>query len=329
MSGRDQGGGIDAVMAAAGNHNRRAALASVVVAILLLTLKGWASWQTGSVAMLGSLADTALDLFASLVTLFGVIYAAQPADREHRFGHGKAEALAALFQVMLVTVSALWIGWRSVERLMNGAVTAEAEAGIAVSLVALALTFALLFYQRRIIARTGSVAIGADHLHYQSDLLLNGAVIAALALDQYAGIGWADPLFGFAIALWLLVGAWRSASRSIDQLMDREWPEDRREKLLLLAQTHPKLKGIHDLRTRTSGNRHFVQFHIWVDPDMTVRQAHKVMDEVEAVLMEEFPGVEFLMHTDPEGHIDEGVPPDPVAVAVVEGDIPEKPGQSA
>ncbi len=290
--------------------NRRAAIASVTAALLLLLLKAWASRETGSVAMLGSLADTALDLFASFVTLFGVIYAAQPADRNHRFGHGKAEALAALFQVVLVAGSALAIGWRA---LMSGGTTAEAEAGIAVSVIAIVVTFALLLYQRSILRRTGSVAIGADHLHYQSDLALNGAVIAALMLDQYAGFGWADPLFGFAIALWLLVGAWRSASVSIDQLMDREWPEEKRKKLLDLVRTHPRMIGVHDLRTRTSGNQDFVQFHIWVDPQMTVRQAHDVMDEIEAIVLGEFPDTDIIIHTDPQGHVDEGVPPDPLA----------------
>ena len=282
--------------------NRRAAIASVSVAVLLVVLKSWATWSTGSVAMLGSLADTALDLFASLVTLFSVIYAAQPADHDHRFGHGKAEALAGLFQVVLVTLSALAIGYRSVVRLMAGETTAQAENGIIVSVIAIAVTLALLAYQKRVIAQTGSVAIGADHLHYQSDLLLNGAVIAALALDQYLGLGWADPVFGFMIAAWLLYGAYRAAAASVDQLMDREWPADQRARLEELANTHPKLHGIHDVRTRSSGSHDFVQFHIWVDPAMTVAAAHDVMDEVEEIVLAQFPGVEVLIHPDPAGH---------------------------
>ena len=282
-----------------------AALASVAMALFLLALKGFAAWRTGSVAMLGSLADTGLDLLASLVTLYGVRLAATPADHDHRFGHGKAEALAALFQVGLITLSAAVIGWRAVVRLGADQPTAAGELGIGVSLVAIAATFALIAYQRRVVARTGSVAIRADSVHYQSDLLLNLSVIAALVLDQYLGFTGADPVFGIAIALWLAWGAFRASSHAIDQLMDKEWPEAKRERFLALAADHPELKGIHDFRTRRSGSRDFAQFHMYVAPSMTVAQAHDVMDEVEAAIAVEFPDVEVLIHLDPEGHVDQ------------------------
>jgi ferrous-iron efflux pump FieF len=303
-----------------GALSARAAIASVSVAVFLLVLKGHAAGATGSVAMLGSLADTALDLLASLITLWGVRYAAAPADHDHRFGHGKAEALAALAQVALIAFSSFGIGWRAVDRLIHGQAAVQAEHGIAVSLVAIAATLLLLWYQRRVIARTGSVAIEADHVHYQSDLLLNLAVIAALALDQYAGLAGADPLFGIAIALWLLWGAWRASSRAVDQLMDKEWPEEKRRQFVEVAARHPALRGIHDLRTRSSGSRDFVQFHVWVDPDMTVADAHEVMDEVEHWLEREFPGTEILIHLDPEGQVDE--PGNPLA----ETDLTRSPG---
>jgi ferrous-iron efflux pump FieF len=283
---------------------RNAALASVSVALLLIALKGYAAWRTDSVAMLGSLADSGLDLIASLVTLYGVHLAAQPADWDHRFGHGKAEAIAALFQVVLITISAIGIATRAIDRLLHGAPTADAEYGIGVSLIALVATLLLISYQRRVIRATGSVAINADNVHYQSDLLLNGSVIAALVLDQYLGLPGADPLFGIAIALWLAWGAYRASNQAIDQLMDREWPEEKRQQFLRVASQHPQLKGIHDLRTRTSGMKDFVQFHVWVAPAMTVREAHRVMDEIEAKLELEFPGVEVLIHPDPEGHVD-------------------------
>ncbi|PSJ37602.1 cation diffusion facilitator family transporter [Allosphingosinicella deserti] len=293
------------------NLAKRAAVASVSVALFLLLLKAFAAWTTGSVAMLGSLADTALDVIASLITLYGVRVAAAPADEGHRFGHGKAEALAALGQVALITASAIGIAWRAVDRLIAGTVTADAEYGIGVSLLAIATTLALLSYQRRVIARTGSVAIEADHVHYQSDLLLNASVIAALVVDQYLGLSGADPLFGIVIALWLLFGAWRASARAIDQLMDREWPEEKRRRFIEAASRHPELKGMHDLRTRTSGAHDFVQFHVWVDPEMTVAEAHRVMDEVEHKLEEEFPGCEILIHVDPEGQVDQ--PGNPLA----------------
>lgn len=283
---------------------RNAAVASVAVALLLIALKGYAAWATHSVAMLGSLADSGLDLIASLVTLYGVRVAATPADSDHRFGHGKAEAIAALFQVVLISISAIGIAWRAIDRMIHGATTANAEYGVGVSVIAILATLLLVAYQRRIIRATGSVAITADNVHYQSDLLLNGAVIAALLLDQYAGLSGADPLFGIGIALWLAWGAYRASHQAIDQLMDREWPEERRQTFLRAASQHPELKGIHDLRTRTSGMKDFVQFHVWVAPTMTVRDAHRVMDEIETKLASQFPGVEILIHPDPEGHID-------------------------
>lgn len=290
-----------------GSLTTKAAFASVGAAFFLLVIKIIAAAQTGSVALLGSLADTGLDLVASLVTLFAVRYAMQPADNEHRFGHGKAEALSALFQVALIAMSALVIGVRAIDRLRNGASTSQPEYGIAVSLIAIAVTLGLLAYQRFVIKRTGSVAIGADHMHYQTDLLLNVAVILALILDNFLRIKGADALFGIAIAIWLLWGAWRAASLAIDHLMDREWPAEKRDRFLAVAASHPELKGIHDMRTRSSGSDEFVQFHAWVDPNMTVLEAHRVMDEVEAKLMIEFPGVEVLIHPDPEGHSDEEI----------------------
>ena len=282
----------------------RAALASVTVALLLLGLKAYAAYQTGSMAMLGSLADTGLDLIASLVTLAGVRIAALPADSDHRFGHGKAEALVALFQIVLITVSAGWIAYRSGQRLINGAETGAADLGIGVSVIAMVATLMLITYQRHVVTRTKSVAIATDRVHYQSDLLLNGSVIAALVLDQYAGLVGADAVFGLLIAAWLLIGAWRSSSRAIDQLMDREWPEAERTAFLAAAADYPELAGLHDLRTRTSGSNHFVQFHVWVPGDWTVRDAHDRLDAVEEALQARFPATEILIHLDPHGHTD-------------------------
>lgn len=285
--------------------NRSAAAASISVATLLIVLKSWAAWSTDSTAMLGSLADTALDLFASLAMLIGVWVAAQPADDNHRFGHGKAEALAAMFQVVLISISALGLAIRSVQQFTAGERTEAAAEGIGVSLVSIAVTLALLAWQRHVIRRTGSLAISTDHVHYKSDVFLNLAVIAALALDQYAGITGADAAFGLLIAVWLAWSGWLASHAAIEQLMDKEWPKEKKQRLLELLAHHPALHGVHDLRTRTSGNQDFVQFHVWVDPKMSVRDAHKVMDDIEDLLHAEFPDVEILIHADPDGLVDE------------------------
>jgi ferrous-iron efflux pump FieF len=279
-------------------------MASVSVATLLLAAKGVAAYRTGSVAMLGSVADTGLDLLASLVTLYGVRVAATPADNDHRFGHGKAEALAALFQVMVISASAAAIGWEAIDRIGHPAPTAAAEYGIGASILAIVLTGVLIAYQRRVIAGTGSVAITADSIHYSSDLLLNSAVIVALLLDQWFGVHGADPLFGVLIALWLAYGAWRAANHAIDQLMDKEWPEEERDRLIALAAEHPELRGLHDIRTRRSGNRDFAQFHMYVDPEMPVAAAHLAMDEVEERIKAAFPNAEVMIHLDPGWRLD-------------------------
>ncbi len=282
----------------------RAAIASVIAALLLGGLKGYAAWTTGSVAMLASLSDSLLDLIASLVTLAGVRIAAQPADANHRFGHGKAEALAALFQVVLISASATFIAVRAVERLASGDVAADPEAGIIVSVIAIVVTLALTAYQARAIAASGSIAIRTDRLHYQSDLLLNAGVIAALVLESVLRLHGADPLFGIGIALWLLWGAWHAAIDAIGQLMDREWPEEKRRAFIACAASIRGFESLHDLRTRTSGSQDFAQFHIHVPASMSVAQAHDVVEALELRLEAEFPGTEILIHVDPEGQVD-------------------------
>jgi len=287
-----------------GRLTARAAFASSAMAITLIVMKTYAAVKTSSMAMLGSLADSGLDLVASLIVLLAVRIAAQPADHEHRFGHGKAEALAALVQVILISFSAMFIAFRSTQRLINGAETGQAELGIGVSVIAMALTIALITYQRHVVKRTGSLAIGTDRLHYSSDLLLNGSVIAALVLDQVAGLKGSDAVFGILIALWLLWGAWSASSHALNQLMDREWPDERREQFLAAAREYPELAGLHDFRTRSSGTNYFAQFHVWVPANWTVKEAHDRLDRAEEELQKRFPDTEILIHVDPEGQTD-------------------------
>lgn len=288
-----------------GTLTRSAALASIATALLLVGLKLWATSRTGSSAMLGSLADTALDLVAALATLIAVTIAARPPDRDHRFGHGKAEALSAMFQVILIALAAAAIGFRSGLALVAGERAEAADEGIVVSLIAIAATLALVAWQRHVLSRTRSVAIRADSVHYQSDLLLNLAVIAALVLDQYLGVTGADPLFGLGIAGWLAWNAWGTARQAVDLLMDREWPEDRRAQLIAIAAQHPELASLHDLRTRTSGTLDFAQFHVDLPGTLSVAAAHDIIERVEADILEQFPQLELLIHIDTAGHVDE------------------------
>ncbi|MBZ6379719.1 divalent metal cation transporter FieF [Pacificimonas flava] len=284
---------------------RRAALASVAAAILLAGAKIWAVAATGSISMLGSLADTGLDLLASLITLFAVRVAAEPADQEHRFGHGKAEAVAALIQTVLIVISGLYIALQGLLRLLEGGGVADPEYGVVVSVFALMVTAALVLYQRSVIARTESIAIQTDSLHYQSDLLLNLAVISALLIEGLSRFTGADAVFGLGIAAWLLWNAYRAGRRAVDMLMDREWPELKRQQLLNLVSQLPDVDGVHDLRTRRAGHQDFVQFHIWVDPELSVASAHDIAERAEIAVRERFPAAEVLIHVDPRGHLDD------------------------
>ena len=284
---------------------RSAAIASVATAVTLLAIKAWAAQASGSSAMLASFGDTVLDLVASLATLFAVRYASQPADAEHRFGHGKAEALAAMMQVMLVTVAATAIAGSSILELASGATVSSPAPAVAASLAAIVLTLGLVAWQGFVVRRTGSVAIKADSLHYRADLMLNGAVIVALAAQSLLSVAWLDPLFGLAIATWLGKGAWEAAGEAVDHLLDREWDDERRARLIAVVAQHDGVSNLHDLRTRTSGTVDFAQFHVDMPGHLTVEESHDVIEAIEADLEAAFPGSDIIIHVDPEGHVDE------------------------
>ncbi len=280
---------------------RLGAVASVAVALVLIAAKGYAYLQSGSVALLGSLFDSSLDFLASAVNLFAIFVSLQPADEEHRFGHGKAEAIAGLFQTSIIMGSAVFLLYRSILRIADPIPIEAGELGIGVSVLAIVLTLFLVIFQKRVIARTGSVAISADRLHYVGDLLLNGGVITALLLSTWAGIPAADGFFGLAIALYIGWNAIQIAKTSTDMLMDREFAPEEREKIFNLVMENPDVKGLHDLKTRRSGLMSFIQMHIELDPKLNLYDAHTIADEVEATVGEAFPNAEIIIHTDPLG----------------------------
>jgi ferrous-iron efflux pump FieF len=280
---------------------RLATTAAVACAVILIAAKTWAYLRTDSVALLSSLADSALDLLASGLNLLAVRVALTPADDLHRFGHGKAEPLSGLGQAAFVAGSAVLIIVQAISRFYEPAPVTEASFGIAVTVFSMAVTLGLVMFQRYVIARTASVAIGADALHYTGDLLLNAAVIAALVLSTRPGFGWADPVFAIAISLFILVNAVRIAAASVNALMDRELPAEDRARILAVAQKHPKVKRVHELRTRGSGLQKFIQMHIVMDPGLTLLDAHRISDDVEKAVEAEFPGADIIIHQDPEG----------------------------
>jgi ferrous-iron efflux pump FieF len=287
--------------AAADRLRRRATYASVAVAAVLIAVKFVAWLDTGSVALLSSVIDSLLDAAASIVNLLAVRHAMTPADREHRFGHGKAEPLAVLGQSAFITGSALLLLAEAVRRLLHPAPVENPPLGIVVIVFSIIVTIALITFQRHVVRRTGSIAITADELHYRSDLVLNGSVLLALILGGSFGIPLLDPIFGAGIGLWIIWSAVRLARLSLFQLMDQELPDDERENIRAIAQSHPQVAAAHDLRTRVAGPTAFIQVHLEMDGNMTLMRAHEVSDAVEARLREAYPNAEIIIHQDPEG----------------------------
>jgi ferrous-iron efflux pump FieF len=275
--------------------------ASVLVALSLVALKTWAWLTTGSVALLGALVDSLLDVAASLLTFWAVRFSLSPADAEHRFGHGKSEGLASLLQAGVISTSGLYVCLEALRRFSEPAAITAPAIGIGVSLVATVLSVALVLFQRWVVRRTGSIAIEGDSLHYGSDVAVNLGV--AIAIGTVALTGWnaVDPAIGLLVAGWILWNSWRLASRSLDILLDREIPDTDRDRIATIALGHPEVLGLHDLRTRHGGSNFIVQFHLDLDPAISLKSAHDIEDQVEDLIRAEYPGCEIIIHADPRG----------------------------
>jgi len=280
---------------------RRATYAAVAVALVLAAVKAAAFLITGSIALFGSLVDTVVDLIASCMILIAVRHALEPPDREHRFGHGKAEALAGIAQFAVILLSCAYLITEAVSRLFVPEPVQQSLLGIAVIAGSLTASLGLVLYQRHVARQTGSVAIAADSIHYTNDFLLNGGVILALVLSGLFGWTIADPIIGIGIGLWVAYAALEIFRRSYDQLMDREFDEADREKIKDLVLAHPEVHGLHDLRTRRSGAYSFIQFHLELDAEMTLRRAHEIADAVERKVEAAFPGADCIAHQEPKG----------------------------
>ena len=292
--------------AAAQRLRIRATHAALAVAAVLIVAKFLAWLTTGSVALLSSLVDSLVDLAASAVNFLAIRHAAVPADREHRFGHGKAEPLAALGQSAFLVGSALLLMAEAIRKLVLPSPVSNPPAGIAVMLFAIVVTAGLVAYQRHVVGRTGSLAVGADELHYRGDIILNLSVIATLVIGSLFPVPLLDPIFGGAVGLWIIYSAVRIARLSLTQLMDRELPDSERARIRAIAEGHPEVSAVHDIRTRVAGPTAFIQLHIEMDGEMNLLRAHEISDDVEARLQHAFPHAEIIIHEDPAG-IDERV----------------------
>lgn len=293
-------GGMRAAEAA--KITRTVARLSVATATVLIALKLWAWIASDSVAMLSSLADSGLDGVASLFTLFAVSYAAAPPDKEHRYGHGKAEAFAALMQASLVTFSACLVAIEAIRRFSDPRPIAESALALTVMGVSIALTMALIYAQSRALAKTGSVATKGDRAHYAADLGANLAVIVGIGTASFLGWRWADPLIGLGVAIWLVWNAIEVARGGWDQLLDRELSDEARERIRHLALSQGVLLDVHQLRTRASGPYVHIQFHAEMPPHLSLIEAHEAMVAAERAILNEFPAADVIIHPDPRGY---------------------------
>jgi ferrous-iron efflux pump FieF len=292
-----------AALLAIGNDRLRrlATYASISVAVILIGSKLIAWFVTDSVAMLSSLLDSTIDLLSSLVTAYGVASALRPPDREHRFGHGKAEPLAALAQAAFIAGSSVLLGYEALSRFYHPHTIQSENLGYGVMVLAIALTGMLVWFQHYVVHRTSSIAIGADRLHYVGDLVINIAVVLSFALYQWTGLGWFDPAFALAIAVGLTVTAFRIAMQALSILMDRELPDEDRAKIKAIVAAQPAVRGLHDMRTRSDSDRAFMELHVEMDPQMSLRDAHIVSDSIMIEVQKVFPGADIIIHQDPAG----------------------------
>ncbi len=283
---------------------RAATNAAVIAAVVLVTVKAAAYAATNSVAMMSSVADSALDVLASGLNYFAVRHALTPADEGHTFGHGKAEPLSALAQAAFIAGSAVLVLAESITRIGNPVAVERGDIGIAVMVFATLVTICLVAFQRYVVRKTQSQAIAADSLHYAGDVMMNLSVIAAIFCATTLNIRWADPVFGVGIAMYLFFNVFKIARGAVANLMDQELPDADRLRVIETARRHPKVKDVHELRTRTSGLNTFVQMHLVLDRSLTLLEAHRIADDVEKAIMAEFPGADVIIHQDPDGVVE-------------------------
>lgn len=275
-----------------------ASLASVVVAVALIALKLAAWMASGSISLLASLTDSTMDSLVSMVNFFAIRYAMQPADEGHRFGHGKAEAIAGLVQAAFIAGSAGFLLLHAIDKVLTPHPITHPDLGIAVMLVSLVLTIALVLWQKHVVRITQSTAIAADSLHYTSDILVNISIIIALVATQW-GYSHVDTGLGLIIAAFILRSAWQIGMQSLQLLLDAELGPEVWQAIGEIVRKHPDVRGYHQLRTRRSGHIMFVQLHIEIDKHMPLLQAHAITEDIERAIQQRFPSTDVLIHTDP------------------------------
>ncbi len=278
---------------------KQATYASVSTALLLVIVKFFAWLATGSLSILASLIDSLMDVFGSFINLMAIRYSLNPADDDHSFGHGKAEALAGLAQASFITGSALILFINGIERLASPVSIQYVGLGLGIMIFSIVVTMVLISYQRYIIKKTNSTAIRADSLHYTTDLLTNICTIFALLLSRFSGGELMDPIFSMIIAVIIFRSAWQIGSEAVQLLMDQQLPLVQREIIKHIVLGHQQVLGMHDLRTRQSGQNAIIQFHLDLNANLPLSKAHCIGKELEKLIWVSFPGADVTIHHDP------------------------------
>lgn len=280
---------------------RRITRLSVGTAVLLIALKAFALGASGSVSVLASLTDSSLDLVASLATFFAVRWAAAPADAEHRHGHGKGEAMAGLVQSGLIFASAVFVGWEAVQRIFDPRPVGAGGWALAVMLISMALTAGLVWYQGRALKQVDSLAVAGDRAHYAADLAAAVVVLIGIVSGAFLHAPGLDAAAGLVVAIWLFWGALGLLKTASDQLLDRSAPEAEVAAISRAVLSDPRIKGMHRLRTRLSGSTTLIQMHVDLDPLLSFREAHDIVDAAEERVLAVSPGADVMIHADPAG----------------------------
>lgn len=278
---------------------KAASVASIATALSLIVLKLVTFLLTGSMAILSSLFDSIQDSMTSIVNFFAVKHASEPADKEHRFGHGKAQALGAMTQGFIIAAASIFLLKESIHRLMEPQPISEIGLGIGITLFALVATFVLITFQKFVIKKTNSLSIRADMAHYTGDIMMNVGVIVSMLMAYYLKWTFVDALFGIMVAGYLFIVVYQIIKEAITILMDAELSDSFRKKIKTMTLSFPEVKEIYQLKTRQSGNCIFVQFCVSLDKKITLEQAHDITDKIESALTKTDSNIQVIIHPEP------------------------------
>ncbi len=283
---------------------KSASIASLLVASTLIVLKYYGWVATTSVSLLGSLADSLIDFLASVFVFIAISYSLLPADAKHRFGYGKSEGLAAFIQSLLIGISGIYVCFEAIKRLLNPSQINQPSIAIWIILISIALTLTLVMYQKYVVKKSKSMAIESDQYHYLTDTFINLSVLFSIVITGWTRFVFIDALVGLLISGVVLYTSVTLLKKSFKILLDHEIQSDDRDRIREIALDHPKVLGFHDLRTRDTGRKYIIQFHLELDPNMSLLESHEITDEVTDNVLKVYPDSELIIHTDPLG-IDE------------------------